>query len=308
MRYADWRNQLQALLSGQSQNERERALAYYDEMYSDMRDGGMSEEAATERLGSPEQAAAGITEDGGQCPAAFVSEGPVDAIELDCAMTKAELVFYDGENVRAERMDDTYLIFKAEQLGGKVTITHKSPKIRRFSFKNRPVGEMKIFIPRHLTPDCRITLAGGKVTLGGGEYGKIVVYVQGGALEAGEITCGDAELTVDAGKLEMAETVCHRLSAEVNAGKLGLGCACGSEARLSVNAGAAKVDLADFKRTEIAVTTGTARVTLAGSRDDYDHDVTKTLGSCVTESSHAGRDRLLKATVTLGSLNIDYEK
>lgn len=326
MTYIEWRDELEHFLHSLPQDERERALAYYGEMYADMRESGEDEEKIIESFGAPfdaakkildESRAAGAEkekpaedkkEESGGDRAKFVSEGPVDSLEINGALGKIQISFYDGDSVLIDYPATSLLEYKVGEQGGKITVTHKSVKFKNINMKGKFIPDMEIKVPAEIVPDLTVNLAGGHLKLDDGEYGNMKVYVEGGAVIAGEINCSDAHLQTDAGKIEISGLCCHRLNAEINAGKLNLGEVWGSEARFAVNAGYAKVDGADCKRTQVYVSAGRADIALAGAKEDYDAQVKKTLGSCNIENRSLSCDRSVQAEVMLGTANISFKQ
>lgn len=320
MKYIEWQDEFKSYLSSLDNKERERILSYYAEMYADKRDSGLTEEEAIAEFGAPYDAAKkildgegenikknqeknGEAEERGQ----FLSEGPVDALEINGALGNSFVMFYDGDCVKVDFPTTSLLGYKVSQQGGKVIITHKS--LPRFgNLKNKIIPDMKIFIPEDLTPDCKIDLTAGKLKLNSGDYGKIEAHVEAGALEVGKINCSDASFLTDAGKINIEGAICHRLTAEINAGRLDAKDICGSTAEFRVNAGGANVEGVDCKRVEINVSAGKGDFTLCGAKEDYDIAVTKTLGSCNLEERSLNCERSVKAEVSLGSCSIKFEK
>ncbi len=315
MKYSQWRRQFESLIKDLDADERERALSYYAEMYADGRDAGLSEEEAVAKFGDPREAAEKIlaesrtaqneSADGGE-RGRFVSEGAIDAIEINGALGAITAEFYDGEHVSVDYPLCAILDYKVSQFGGKIVIRHKNINFKRAKLKGSLIPEMKIMIPRELTPDCTINLAAGSLKLGGGEYGKICAYVEGGLLETGSITCSDAEFTTDAGKVNIGGAVCHRIAAQVNAGELKARDICGSAAQIRVNAGKLKAEGVDCKRVDINVSMGKAEIVLCGAREDYDAEVIKTIGTCNISPRALNCDRSVRAEVAVGSCNIYF--
>ena len=97
------------------------------------------------------------------------------------------------------------------------------------------------------------------------------------------------------------------LLVEINSGKLEAERVNADEAAFEVNAGKASVGQSDFKRTEIRVNTGNADITLCGAREDYDAEVSATLSSCNLKNRQEGHERTVKAEVSMGVLNVDFE-
>lgn len=325
MKYIEWRDEFERFLGSLDKTERERILAYYSEIYADKRDSGMTEQQVVAEFGAPYDAAKKIMEEEGAkkggkrvqsgqnaCDtgerAQFISSGAVDALEINGALGKIYVRFYNGKNIKVDYPTTALLEYKVSQHGGKITIRHKDIKFKNVNFKKGIIPDMTIDVPKGLTPDCTITLTGGSLNLAGGDYGNIKANVDGGALKAGNIYCSDAELLTNAGKIDIDNAVFHRMRAEINAGKLNAGSLSGSTMDFNINAGAAQADKVDCKRTEIYVSAGKADITLCGSREDYDAQVKAMLGSCNLEERALNCDRSVKAEVNFGSLNINFTR
>ena len=323
MKYIEWRDEFEHFLSALESDERERILAYYSEMYADKRDSGLTEEQAVAEFGAPYDAAKKIlceesakqerggrenVSDDGSERAQFVSSGAVDALEINGALGNIFVRFYDESNIRVDYPSASLLDYKVNQHGGKVTIRHRAIKFRNINMKSGIIPDMTIDIPRNLTLDCEISLLGGSLKLDDGDYANIKASIEGGALKAGNISCGDAHLLTDAGKIEIDEAVFHRMYAEMNAGKLSAGSLCGSVIDFKINAGKADAGMIDCKRTQIYVGAGKANITLCGAREDYDIDVKRALGSCNLEDRSLNCERSVKAEVYLGALDVNFTK
>lgn len=324
MKFGKWRDEFEKNLGDLDKDERERVLAYYGEMYADMRDGGMTEEQAVQSFGEPQEAAKKILdgegiptrgeEDGQEQTdppeerAQFYSRGSVDAIEVNGALGNTIIKFYDGENITVDYPTTTLIDYRVKQRGGKIIITHKNLKWRPAAFRKSLIPDMTVLIPRAITPDCTINLAAGTLALGDGSFGNLNIYVEGGAFKAGNIECSDAQVTTDAGKVEAQSVICHRLTARINAGKMTVDSACGSQSEIDVNAGAAEFKNIDCKRTRVNVSMGAAKITLAGAKEDYDADIKNALGSCNLECRNLGCDRAVTGNVSLGSLKVHFSK
>lgn len=325
MRYTQWRDEFEHFLGVLDEEERGEILSYYAEMYADKRDEGLSEEEVVAQFGAPYDAARKILDgeevkykkseqstDAEQQPedeqAHFLSDGAVDALELNGALGNASINFYDGDKVQVDYPASALFKYKVTQQGGKVKIEHKSIKWKSSVIKRKIMPDTVVLIPRELVPDLDITLAAGNVTVGDGEYGNINIYVEGGALKAGRLTCQDMKVITDAGKTEIESAISHRLHAEVNAGKLACGSVCGSTAQFRINAGSADIGETDCKRTEVYVSIGKAKLTLCGAREDYDAEIKNNFGSCNLEGRSLNCERSIKAEVSLGSLNVEFTR
>lgn len=318
MKYIEWRNEFENYICSLDKAERDKVLSYYAEMYADRRDAGFTEEQVIAEFGAPYDAAKKILDGEGEIKreekkadsdksGVFLSEGAIDALEISGALGNSFVTFYDEPQIKVIYPTDSFLGYKVVQQGGKVIITHKSvPKFG--NIKNKIISDMKIFIPRDLTPDCKIELTAGKLSLGAGDYGKISAQIEAGVFDAENINCSDAGFLTDAGKIKLSGIVCHRLKAEVNAGKLTAKNICGSTAEFRVSAGAADVYGIDCKRTEIGVSAGNGTFTMCGREDDYDALVNKMLGTCNLEARSAGCDRSIKVDVSLGNCAVKFEK
>lgn len=327
MKYTEWRDELEHFLIDVSEDERRRVIDYYSEMYADKRDAGLSEDEAVAQFGAPYDAAKKIlAEENEDNPResegknkdkkekddaeadktlTFVSEGGIDCIKLECAIGRAYMRFYDGDKVKVEYPATSLLAYTVEQKGGKIHIKYKA-NIKTFTLKNKKVPDIVIDMPRGLTADCEINVSAGKLCLESGEYGNITGEISASAVDMRDITCSDMRLTLDAGALSAGEIICHRFEAEVNAGKLDIEQINGSDAKLNVNAGKATVNCIDSRRTSIDVSAGAADITLCGKKEDYDIDISKTLGSCNIKSSSSDSGKSLSARVNFGSLSVNF--
>ena len=237
----------------------------------------------------------------------FTSAGTVNEFEINGAPGKIYMQFFDGERVEIDYPTTTLLDYKICEKDGKIIITHGGFKFSNVSFKPKKIPAMFINIPRGIAPDCKIELAAGTLELGDGDYGKIAAYVKAGKLEAGRFSCTDAEFDTDAGKIAIGSVACRKIRFEINSGKLDAERVNADEAAFEVNAGKASVGQSDFKRTEIRVNTGKADITLCGAREDYDAEVSATLSSCNLKNRQEGHERTVKAEVSMGVLNVDFE-
>lgn len=327
MKYIDWRDELERFLCGVSEDERKRVLDYYSEIYADKRDAGLSEDEAVAQFGAPYDAARKIldeepTEDKQKESSAdrkendakeesqvltFISEGSVDCIKLKCAVGRAYMRFWDGDKVKVEYPATSLLAYSVEQKGGSISIKCKA-NIKTFSLKSKKVPDIIIEMPRGLTADCEFEVSAGTLCLESGEYGNITGEINAGCADMREITCSDMRLNLDAGALTAGSIICHRFESEVNAGKAEIAQVCASDAKLSVNAGKATVNSFDCRRTSVDVSAGAASITMSGKKEDYDIDITKTLGSCNIKSSQSPVDRSLTARVSFGSLSVSFSK
>lgn len=317
MKYIDWIDEFEKNLLSLSEEERAKAKCYYGEMYADMRDGGLSEEQAVAEFGAPYDAAKKILDEGvfgaqsgGGKIATFESNGPCDELDFNCSLCSINVEFYDGDSVKIDYPSLSPTVCEVTQSGGKITVRNNK-KVKWKSFKALFGDEkmeygISVKLPKDLTPDCRINLSAGKMTLGEGSYGKIEAQTDGGAFTARGITCGDIICATDAGALELKDITCHRLRAEVNAGRLTAEDLCGSVADIALNAGSADVKRADARRVNVKVSAGSAKLELCGGQSNYDVEVTKTLAKCDLKATDGGRERLLKADVSLGALTVNF--
>ena len=317
MKYIEWRDELESYLTDLSEDERKKVLSYYAEMYADRRDAGLTEEEAVSEFGPPYDAAKKVKEDAEgderaqaehRSTGTFEASGPVDSLEIAGALGKVFVHFYDGDKVTAQYPEDGLLDYKVKEAGGKVIITHKNVKFRDLRAVKKVMADLNVFIPKESVPDCRIELSAGNLTLGGGTYGNLQITVEGGALTAGRLTCSDAKIINDAGAVKIESVICHRLSVEANAGSLSVGEICGSTAELKINAGKADIRGVDCKRVEAAVSMGKLDLRLCGAREDYDADVKRILSGCNIEPSADGRERSIKAEVSLGRMSVSFER
>lgn len=323
MKYIDWHDQFEACLSKLNREERERALAYYGEMYADMRDSGMSEEEIVAEFGSPCDAAKKIIDEEGAKQKAdkhsaedsadneerahFTSTGEVGAFDIDGALGKIYMRFYDGDCVKIDYPTTPFLDYKITERDGRVKIEHGNLKFRNMSFKANKVPDMFVNIPRSITPDCNIGIATGALELGEGNYGKIIACVRAGKLDAGKLNCTDAKFLTDAGKIEIESANCNKADFTINSGKLTVGHICGDALAFMINAGAAVIGQADSKHTDIMVNTGKANITMCGTMEEYDIAARKSFGSCNLQSRTANCERSIRAEVAMGSLNVSFK-
>lgn len=323
MKYIEWCEQFESYLGQLTNEERERALAYYGEMYADMRDSGMTEEDIVAEFGAPYDAAKKIIDEEGEkksddgeqnggnadynARALFTSAGAVNTFDIDSALGKIYMRFYDGDRVKIDYPTTPFLDYKITERNGRIKITHGGLKFRNISFKIKKMPEMFIDIPRGIAPDCNIGIATGTVELGEGNYGKITACVRAGKLSAGKFTCTEAKFQSDSGKIAIDGVTCANISFEINAGKLDAGYIVGDAAAFEINAGVADCGKADCKRTDIMVNTGKARITMHGSADDYETTVNKSFGSCNLANNTNGRGRKINAMVNMGALNVAFK-
>ena len=212
-----------------------------------------------------------------------------------------------GDKVKVEYPATSLLAYSVEQKGGCISIKCKA-NIKTFSLKSKKVPDIIIEMPRGLTADCEFEVSAGTLCLESGEYGNITGEINAGCADMREITCSDMRLNLDAGALTAGSIICHRFESEVNAGKAEIAQVCASDAKLSVNAGKATVNSFDCRRTSVNVSAGAASITMSGKKEDYDIDITKTLGSCNIKSSQSPVDRSLTARVSFGSLSVSFSK
>lgn len=319
MKYGQWQSQFISEAKARGSGKTDDALLHYKKIYADLRDGGLGEEDAVEKLGNPADAAdkffkraekkddSAADGPGGQGRAQFLSSGAIDELYINGAFCSAEITFFDGDNIFIDYPAAAPFEYKISELGGKLCIECKKLKLKNLGGMKKLADDLKVYLPEKNITDIKADLFASNLNIGSGQFANFYITMNCGSAKTGDIICADAVILSDAGKVELESIVCHRLRADVSAGKINCKSVCGSTADISINAADAKFGLIDCKRTEIDLSMGNAAANFCGEKDDYDADIKKVLSSVNLGGRALGCGRAITAHVNFGKLSVNFE-
>lgn len=314
MKYGQWQEQFKRECSAHGGVTPSAALRY-EKIYASLRDDGLSEEQAVDKLGPPDEAArlcgqADAAVDGENAEQAgraiFSPAERTDELLIDCKLCEARIQFCDGGDIVVDYPAAAPTDYKVGELGGKVSVSNRGLNIRNFGRGRKLKSFLNVYIPRESAIDVKIKMFASGLKIDDGKFADLRIEMDGGEVRTGKLVCADADIRSDAGRVETDSLICHRLRADINAGRLTCAGVCGSTAEIFLNAATAKLGKIDCKRTEIQLSLGRAEAIFCGDRGDYDARVKRTLALTGLSERLLGRERSISARISLGRFDAAF--
>lgn len=198
----------------------------------------------------------------------FTCTGQNENLNLSVAAGKADVIFYDGENVQIDYPDSVRFGYTVNEEGGSVTV---SPK-KRFGINwggwwNVP--SLTVKIPRGKVMNIDLHVSAGTANIAGGEYDVFKLDLSAGSVNIGGISCSSFTADISAGSFSANGVACDKFYLDVSA--------------------------------------GSANLTVNGVKSDYAIIVDKSAGSCnVSGQQGAVAGKVIDIDVSAGSVNVGF--
>ena len=218
----------------------------------------------------------------------YTCEQQVNTVKLDFSADALEVMFYDGDEIKVEYPERKNITTQCSVHDGTLTVSSEVHfRVRIWWFNKIPTT--KIYIPKSMQLNYKIEVDAGALNFGeGGSYGNVSIRLNAGAINMGDVTCGDFRLELNAGAINFSKLVCDKFDSDVSAGALNVKSLQCDDVKLDVSAGSAKLGI-------------------VGAKSDYTIHVDKSAGSC-NVSSQSGGSKRLRVDISAGSVSINFDK
>ena len=270
----------------------EDTMSYFREMISDRREIGESEEEIAEDLGDPVETAAMLCDESTGKKREDKKKTSIDRNGFDnISEICVEVVSYDvsilpteGEKVIIDYDADAHNNLEIDCHNGVLDISQKRNRIFLMNLGRYEKAEVRIHVPRRELENLECSSTSGNIVIK-------------------EVRAEEGDIGTVSGSIQMEYVDVRELEVSCVSGDIFLKSICSEEFETSSVSGNINAAGLDAKEIEVSSINGNISLKLAGSRQDYDIDISRIRHS---ESYEGSGDRELNVSTVSGAIHCEF--